>query len=107
MNAREKLALLAEKIAEADAVVVGGGSGLSSAAGNDHYHWSPALAEHWLRFASTMDSLRRWLVSIIVIRATASNGAITVNTCASCGKRRPVSRTKIWRRSFAKSLALS
>lgn len=45
MNAREKLALLAEKIAEADAVVVGGGSGLSSAAGYDHYHWSPALAE--------------------------------------------------------------
>lgn len=36
MNAREKLALLAEKIAEADAVVVGGGSGLSSAAGYDH-----------------------------------------------------------------------
>lgn len=45
MNAREKLALLAEKIAEADAVVIGGGSGLSSAAGYDHYHWSPALAE--------------------------------------------------------------
>ena len=34
---------LAERIAQADAVVIGGGSGLSSAAGYDHYHWSPAL----------------------------------------------------------------
>jgi hypothetical protein len=25
--------------------VIGGGSGLSSAAGYDHYHWSPALSE--------------------------------------------------------------
>ena len=36
---------LAERIDQADAVVIGGGSGLSSAAGYDHYHWSPALAE--------------------------------------------------------------
>ena len=36
---------LAERIAQADAVVIGGGSGLSSAAGYDHYHWSPALSE--------------------------------------------------------------
>ena len=34
---------LAERINQADAVVIGGGSGLSSAAGYDHYHWSPAL----------------------------------------------------------------
>lgn len=32
---------LAERIAQADAVVIGGGSGLSSAAGYDHYHWVP------------------------------------------------------------------
>ena len=25
--------------------MIGGGSGLSSAAGYDHYHWSPAIAE--------------------------------------------------------------
>ena len=36
---------LAERIDQADAVVIGGGSGLSSAAGYDHYHWSPALSE--------------------------------------------------------------
>ena len=36
---------LAERIAQADAVVIGGGSGLSSAAGYNHYHWSPALSE--------------------------------------------------------------
>ena len=35
----------AERIDQADAVVIGGGSGLSSAAGYDHYHWSPALSE--------------------------------------------------------------
>ena len=29
---------LAERIDQADAVVIGGGSGLSSAAGYDHYH---------------------------------------------------------------------
>lgn len=39
------LTLLAEKIKKADAIVIGGGSGLSSAAGYNHYHWSPALAE--------------------------------------------------------------
>lgn len=36
---------LAERIDQADAVVIGGGYGLSSAAGYDHYHWSPALSE--------------------------------------------------------------
>ena len=36
---------LTERIDQADAVVIGGGSGLSSAAGYDHYHWSPALSE--------------------------------------------------------------
>lgn len=36
---------LAERIDQADAVVIGGGSGLSSASGYDHYHWSPALSE--------------------------------------------------------------
>ena len=45
MTSRDKLEMLAEKLRKADAVVIGGGSGLSSAAGYDHYHWSPALAE--------------------------------------------------------------
>ena len=36
---------LSERIAQADAIVIGGGSGLSSAAGYDHYHWSPALSK--------------------------------------------------------------
>lgn len=38
---------LAERIDQADAIVIGGGSGLSSAAGYDHYHWSPALSGLW------------------------------------------------------------
>lgn len=36
---------LAERIDQADAIVIGGGSGLSSAAGYNHYHWSPELSE--------------------------------------------------------------
>lgn len=36
---------LAEKIQNADAILIGGGSGLSSAAGYDHYHWSKTLLE--------------------------------------------------------------
>lgn len=36
---------LVGQIQRADAIVIGGGSGLSSAAGYNHYHWSPALKE--------------------------------------------------------------
>ena len=43
MNNKENLELLAEKIRQVDAVVIGGGSGLSSAAGYNHYHWMPYL----------------------------------------------------------------
>lgn len=47
MNRNMQTALdeLAGQIAQTDAIVIGGGSGLSSAAGYDHYHWSPALVE--------------------------------------------------------------
>ena len=34
----EQLKILSEKIQMADAIVVGGGSGISSAAGYNHYH---------------------------------------------------------------------
>lgn len=36
---------LAEQITKADSIVIGGGSGLSSASGYDHYHWSPAFED--------------------------------------------------------------
>ncbi len=36
---------LAEWIGQADAVMIGIGSGLSSAAGYNHYHWTPAMEE--------------------------------------------------------------
>lgn len=42
---QHKLEILAEKIRQADAIIIGGGSGLSSAAGYNHYHWSPAFDE--------------------------------------------------------------
>lgn len=52
-------------IDEAEALVVGIGSGMSSAAGFDHYHWSPWAQKHLGRFrdawgvASPMDGLYR------------------------------------------------
>ena len=44
MNRQSDLEQLAWRIKQADAIVIGGGSGLSSAAGYDYYHWSPVLA---------------------------------------------------------------
>ena len=41
-----KLDFLAGQITQADAIVVGAGSGLSSAAGYNHYHWTPAMDEY-------------------------------------------------------------
>lgn len=41
---------LAERIRQADAIIIGGGSGLSSAAGYNHYHWSPAFDERLAGF---------------------------------------------------------
>ena len=49
---------LAEKVEIADAILIGAGSGLSSAAGYNHYHWMPALDSYlrefreYYRFAS-------------------------------------------------------
>ena len=41
----DALRLLARKIEESDAVLIGGGSGLSSACGYNHYHWTPWFEE--------------------------------------------------------------
>ena len=41
MQREEQVSFLTEKIRQADAVLIGGGSGLSSAAGYNHYHWLP------------------------------------------------------------------
>ena len=43
MQKEEQVSFLAEKIRQADAVLIGGGSGLSSAAGYNHYHWLPYM----------------------------------------------------------------
>ena len=45
MQKEEQVSFLAEKIRQADAVLIGGGSGLSSAAGYNHYHWLPRSEE--------------------------------------------------------------
>ena len=43
---RQDIEQLAEQIRLADAIVIGAGSGLSSAAGYNHYHWTPAMEEY-------------------------------------------------------------
>ena len=45
MQKEEQVSFLAEKIRQADAVLIGGGSGLSSAAGYNYYHWLPYMEE--------------------------------------------------------------
>ncbi len=44
-NLTEHAGILIEEIQKADAVIIGGGSGLSSAAGYNHYHWAPYFSE--------------------------------------------------------------
>ena len=46
MQKEKQVSFLAEKIRQADAVLIGGGSGLSSAAGYNHYHWLPYMEEY-------------------------------------------------------------
>lgn len=41
---------LAEYIMDVDAIVVGIGSGLSSAVGYNHYHWTPAMEQYLKEF---------------------------------------------------------
>ena len=41
----QRLRELCSRIESADAILIGGGSGLSSACGYDHYHWSPWFEE--------------------------------------------------------------
>ena len=45
MDYQGQIFRLAERIREADAILIGGGSGLSSAAGYNHYHWTPEMED--------------------------------------------------------------
>lgn len=44
---------IAEKIRNADAIIVGGGSGVSSAAGYNHYHKTPLFNKYFSKFEET------------------------------------------------------
>ena len=85
---------LAERIDQADAVVIGGGSGLSSAAGYDHYHWSPALSEALAPFREQYGFTSPLAGFYIAFPAMGNSGGITANICASCGK--PLPGSPIW-----------
>ena len=50
MQKEEQVSFLAEKIRQADAVLIGGGSGLSSAAGYNHYHFTKLYGGMFTRF---------------------------------------------------------
>ncbi len=46
----EQINFLSQQIKEADAIVIGGGSGLSSSAGYNHYHWDNYFTEKLQKF---------------------------------------------------------
>ena len=81
-----KLRELAERIDQADAVVIGGGSGLSSAAGYDHYHWSPALSEALAPFHEQYGFTSPLAGFYHCFSSYGNSGGITANIYALCGK---------------------
>lgn len=85
---------LAERIDQADAVVIGGGSGLSSAVDTTTTIGPRHFRRHWLPFANSMALPLRWLDSTIAFPAMGNSGGITVNISASCGK--PLLGSPIW-----------
>lgn len=85
MKNKENLELLAEKIRQVDAVVIGGGSGLSSAAGYNHYHWMPYLEGQLQDF-------------IIAILHQSNSGHITHVIYKVCGMPQRGRLIMSWRR---------
>lgn len=59
---------------QADAVLVGAGSGLSSAAGYNHYHWTPAIESYLQEFKNTTNLHHLLQDSTIVIRHWNNSG---------------------------------
>ena len=72
-------------ITDADAVVVGVGSGLSSAAGFNHYHWAPALETHLGEFKDTTILILLLPDSITATLPWNSNGSTIQNIFTVCG----------------------
>ena len=85
---------LAERINQADAVVIGGGSGLSSAAGYDHYHWSPALSEALAPFREQYGFTSPLAGFYHCFSSYGEQWGYYSNICASCGK--PLRGSPIW-----------
>ena len=50
LSYKEKLEAILEKIEEADAVVIGGASGMSAACGFDYYNHSPFFEQYFSDF---------------------------------------------------------
>lgn len=58
MQKEGQVSFLAEKIRQADAVLIGGGSGLSSAAGYNHYHFNSLYGGMFTRFQGVVCTYR-------------------------------------------------
>ena len=97
---------LAERIDQADAVVIGGGSGLSSAAGYDPTIGPRHFRRHWLHFGNSMDLPPHWQGSTTAFPVTESSGDITANISASCGRPPRGSHIWIYRRLLRTNLPL-
>ena len=50
---QDKIKIVAELIQQADAVIVGAGYGMSSAAGYNHYHYNEMFKKHFNDFEQT------------------------------------------------------
>ena len=97
MQKEEQVSFLAEKIRQADAVLIGGGSGLSSAAGYNHYHWLPYMEEclqdfkewyaptgqpYYDQIYSNVEMIRRMNENIRELRVTSE----LLPRCNECGR---------------------
>ena len=97
MQKEEQVSFLAEKIRQADAVLIGGGSGLSSAAGYNHYHWLPYMEKclqdfkewyaptgqpYYDQIYSNVEMIRRMNENIRELRVTSE----LLPRCNECGR---------------------
>lgn len=81
---RQDIEQLAEQIRLADAIVIGAGSGLSSAAGYNHYHWTPAMEEYLRDFKACYGFASHLQVFIIAIPPQTSNGPTIPAISTAC-----------------------
>ena len=71
---QDKIKNVAELIRQADAVLVGAGSGLSSAAGYNHYHYNEIFKKYFKDFEQTYGIRNLFQEFIMFTQSQSSNG---------------------------------